>query len=50
MDRGCQEQEIPLLQAEADGQSWLAVGEVWGDVQGRRLLQTYLESQRYKQQ
>lgn len=34
------------LTDEADGQSWLAAGEVLGDVRGRRLLQTYLKQMR----
>lgn len=38
-------EEIRGLRAEAVGQNWLAVVEVWGGVQGRRLLQTYLETE-----
>lgn len=34
------------LTDEAVGQSWLAAGEVLGDVRGRRLLQTYLKQMR----
>lgn len=34
------------LTDEAVGQSWLAEGEVLGDVRGRRLLQTYLKQMR----
>lgn len=42
--------EIHGLQVEAVGRSWLAVGVVWGGVQGRHLLQTYLESYRFNSQ